>query len=213
MYIPSDFEQTQVPILHELIRAYPFGALVCATPDGVDANHLPFLLDSVPTPLGTLYSHVSRSNPLWRTFAPDTEALVIFQGPNSYVSPSWYSTKKQTSRVVPTWNYVAVHARGPVRVIEDRERLRGFLDAITSRHEAGTREPWEVADAPPEYIDKLLDAIVGVEIPIAGLVGKWKVSQNRTELDRSGVVNGLLQAGTDTALAMAEQVRNWPRSE
>jgi transcriptional regulator len=207
MYAPKHFEETRVEVLHDLIRSYPFGALVTMTPDGLDANHIPFEIDPAPGPFGTLRGHVARANPVWRDRAPDAAALVIFQGVDSYVSPSWYPTKMETGKVVPTWNYVVVHAHGVPRFIDDRAWLRAFVEKLTSRHEAGRREPWKVTDAPADFIDKQVGAIIGLEMPITRLVGKWKVSQNRPSQDRDGVVEGLLREGGQSGAAMADLVR------
>jgi transcriptional regulator len=212
MYVPKHFEETGVEILHELIRAHPMAALVTLTPDGLDANHIPFEIDPEPAPFGTLRGHVARANVLWRDFAREVQALAIFQGPDTYISPSWYPTKQETGRVVPTWNYAVVHAHGPLRVIEDRSWLREFVERLTNRHEASRSDPWNVTDAPADYLDKQLGAIVGLEMPITRLIGKWKVSQNRPARDQDGVVEGLLQEGRESATAMAGLVRQ-SRSE
>jgi transcriptional regulator len=206
MYLPKHFEETRVPVLHDLIRAHPLATLVMLTPGGLDANHIPFEIDPDPAPFGTLRGHVARANPLWRTVS-DVEALAVFQGPDLYVSPSWYVTKQETGKVVPTWNYAVVHAHGPLRVIDDRAWLRAFVETLTNRHEAGRRDPWKVTDAPADYVDSMVTAIVGIEIPITKLIGKWKVSQNRPEQDRAGVVEGLRRDGGDSASAMARLVR------
>jgi transcriptional regulator len=207
MYIPKHFEETRLEILHALMRAHPLAALVTLTPDGLDANHLPFEIDPEPAPFGTLRGHLARANSLWRDFSPGVQALAIFQGPDTYISPSWYPTKQETGRVVPTWNYAVVHAHGPLRVIEDRRWLRGFVERLTNCHEASHSTPWKVTDAPADYLDKQLGAIVGLEMPIARLVGKWKVSQNRPAHDQDGVVQGLLQEGRESATAMAGLLR------
>jgi transcriptional regulator len=193
MYLPKHFEETRVEILHQFIREHPLGALVTLTPNGLDANHIPFLLDGNPAPFGTLRAHIARANPLWRDHVPQVEALVIFRGPDTYISPAWYPTKRDTAKVVPTWNYAVVHAHGSLRVIDDHAWLRGLVEALTNRHEATRREPWAVADAPAEFIEKQIGAIIGLEIPITRLYGKWKVSQNRPTQDRDGVVEGLLR--------------------
>ncbi|OLC00430.1 MAG: transcriptional regulator [Candidatus Rokubacteria bacterium 13_1_40CM_68_15] len=193
MYLPKHFEETRVPVLHELIRAHPLGALVVLTSTGLAANHIPFEVEPDPAPFGTLRGHIARANPLWGDFSRDVEALAIFQGPGTYISPSWYPTKRETAKVVPTWNYAVVHAYGAVRFIDDRAWLREFVEKLTNRHEAERRDRWKVTDAPPDYIEKQLGAIIGLEIPITRLAGKWKVSQNRPAQDRDGVVDGLLQ--------------------
>ncbi len=207
MYLPQHFEETRVPVLHELIRSYPLGALVVLTPRGLDANHIPFEIDPEPAPLGTLRGHIARANPLWREVAADGAALAIFQGPGTYISPSLYPTKRETAKVVPTWNYAVVHAHGPLHFIDDRAWLRGFVARLTARHEAARRDPWKITDAPAEFIETQLGAIIGLEIPITRLIGKWKVSQNRPRQDRDGVVEGLLQQGDPAAVAMANLVR------
>jgi len=199
MYLPKHFEETRVDVLRELIREHPLGALVTLTPEGLDANHLPFELDPDPAPFGTLRGHVARANPLWREPAGDVDALVIFQGPGTYISPAWYPTKQETGRVVPTWNYAVVHAHGPLRVIDDRAWLRDFVTRLTNRHESGRSDPWHVTDAPAEYIDQMLGAIIGLEIPLTRLRGKWKMSQNRPAQDRAGVVDALTRAGHPVA--------------
>lgn len=207
MYLPKHFEETRVDVLHGLIRAYPFGALVTQTPGALDANHIPFEVDPDPCPFGTLRGHVARANPVWRQALPRLEALVIFQGPDTYISPSWYPTKRTTGKVVPTWNYALVHAHGVPRFIDDRAWLRAFVEKLTDRHEARRQEPWKVTDAPADYIDRQVGAIIGLEIPITRLIGKWKVSQNRSPEDRAGVVEGLLRDTQRSAEVMADLVR------
>jgi transcriptional regulator len=207
MYLPKHFEETRVEVLHELIHAHPLGALVTLTADGLDASHIPFETDPQPAPFGTLRGHVARANRVWREFSREVEALVIFQGPGTYISPAWYPTKQETGRVVPTWDYAVVHAHGPLRVIDDQAWLRDFVTKLTNRYEAGRQMPWHVTDAPADYIDKQLGAIIGLEIPITRLVGKWKMSQNRPTQDRTGVVDGLLQEGGPSDAAVAELVR------
>ena len=207
MYVPKQFEETRVDVLHELIRAHPLATLVTLTPAGLDANHIPFEIDPAPGPFGTLRGHVARANPSWREFTSDVQVLAIFRGPASYVSPAWYPTKSSTGKVVPTWNYAVVHARGSLRIVEDRGWLRALVERLTQRHEAGGSRPWKVSDAPADYIDTELGAIVGLELPVAELVGKWKVSQNRSPTDREGLVEGLLQSGGEEDRAMADLVR------
>ncbi len=207
MYLPASFEETRVEVLHDLVRTHPLGTLITLTPGGLDANHIPFEIDPAPAPWGTLRAHVARANPVWREFRRDVNALVVFQGPETYVSPAWYPTKQATGRVVPTWNYAVVHAYGPLQVVEDRGWLRALVERLTDRHEAGRAERWRVSDAPADFVERLLDAIVGLEIPIVRLVGKWKVSQNRPPEDRAGVVAGLRAQGSEAAAAMADLVQ------
>jgi transcriptional regulator len=203
MYIPHHFREERSHVLQELIRTHSLATLVTLGPEGLLANHLPMILDIEPAPWGTLRGHLARANPQWRESRTDVAALAIFQGPAAYISPSWYPSKAQHGRVVPTYNYVVVHARGLLRVVEDPEWLRQHLRALTSQHEAAFAEPWSIDDAPAEYINQLLETIVGIEIRVAALEGKWKVSQNRPAADRSAVVDSLRATGNPTNHAMA----------
>jgi transcriptional regulator len=212
MYVPSHFEETRVDVLHELIRTRPFATLVVSTSEGLEATHIPLELTADATPFGTLRGHVARANPIWRHASRGAPALAIFQGPASYVTPAWYASKRDHGRVVPTWNYTAVHAHGPLHSIEDPVWLRGLVERLTERHEAGRAEPWKVSDAPADFVQQMLRAIVGLEIPIARLLGKWKWSQNRDAKDREGVARGLLDQGGEAAVEMAALVRE-ARSE
>jgi transcriptional regulator len=207
MYTPEHFDESRPEVLHALMREHPFGLLVTQSSSGLAANGIPFLFDAQRGPLGTLRAHVARANPVWREARTDVESLVVFQGPQAYVSPSWYATKARTGMVVPTWNYMMVQARGRLQVRDDPQWLLQLVSELTERHESGRDAPWKVADAPETYIQGLLKAIVGLEIELASLDGKWKVSQNRPAADREGVVSGLVQQGTDMALAMAAQVK------
>jgi transcriptional regulator len=206
MYIPRHFEETRVDVLHQLIRDEPFGALVTLGGDGLEANHLPFELDAAAGPFGTLRGHVSRANAVWRESDPDVEALAIFQGPQRYVTPSWYPTKAETGKVVPTWNYVVVHAYGPIRFIDDPAWLLAHVERLTERHEADRERPWQVSDAPEDYVAGLVRGIVGFELPVTRLAGKWKVSQNRGEADRAGVTTGLRADADPASAAMADLI-------
>ena len=210
MYIPRHFAEERTEVLHRLIEAHPFATLVTLTAEGLDANHLPFELDPEPKPFGTLRGHVARGNPVWRSVARDAEVLVVFQGPDAYVSQALYPGKREHGKVVPTWNYAVVHAHGPLRAIEDPDWLRGLVERLTSRHERARSEPWKVTDAPADFVDKMLRAIVGLEIPIARLAGKWKLSQNRSDADRRGVVEGLSREGGERGAAMVELMRGTP---
>jgi len=203
MYVPAHFEETRLEVLHDLVRNHPLATLVTLERAGLNANHIPMELDPGPQSLGTLRGHVSRANPMWRDFSCDVAALAIFQGPEIYITPSWYQTKQESGKVVPTWNYAVVHAYGPLRIIEDPAWLRALVGRLTDRHEAQRAEPWEVADAPNDYIEGQLRGIVGIEIPVERLIGKWKVSQNRPEVDRKGVSRGLLELSKSNAACMA----------
>lgn len=206
MYNPPHFREDRVPVLHDLIREHGLATLVTLGPAGLTADHIPMEVDAAVGSFGTLVGHVSRANPLWRLAAEGTEALAVFQGPQTYVTPAWYATKQETGKVVPTWNYAVVHAHGPLRAIEDRAWLRAFVERLTNRYESGRPEPWRVTDAPDDYIEGMLKGIVGIEIPIARLEGKWKVSQNRPAADREGIVTGLRAGGHALGSAMAALV-------
>ncbi len=206
MYLPSHFEETRAEVLHQFIRSHPLGALVTFGADGLNANHVPFESDPHPAPLGTLRAHVARANPVWRQFSREVEPLVIFQGPQTYITPSWYQTKQETGKVVPTFNYIVVHAYGAMRVIEDAGWLRKFVGGLTDRFEASRAQPWAVTDAPEDFIAMQLRAIVGIEISVTRLIGKWKTSQNRPVADQKGVVAGLRESDDAVAQAMAVAV-------
>ena len=208
MYLPAHFKETRSDVLHTLIRGHPLGTLVTLNAAGeLQANPIPFLIDPGPQAHGTLRSHVARANPLWRETRTEVDALVVFQGAQSYVSPGWYPSKAEHGKVVPTWNYIVVQARGRLRAVEDAEWLHALVSRLTERHEAPRAQPWGVGDAPPDYIATMLRAIVGVEIEITDLVGKWKVSQNRSAADRAGVAAGLAALSGDAqAAAMAVAV-------
>jgi transcriptional regulator len=213
MYLPKHFAETRIEVLHQLMDAHPLGALVTLTARGLEANHIPFAVAPHPQPFGTLRGHIARANPLWRDCATGAKALVIFQGPERYISPSWYVTKSESGEVVPTWNYAVVHANGTLRFIDDRNWLRGLVENLTDRHERDRGDPWTVTDAPQAFIDQQLGAIIGVEITIERLIGKWKVSQNRPDRDRDGVVEGLRRDGRESDLAMAGLVRRAKHGE
>ncbi|HRP27577.1 MAG TPA: FMN-binding negative transcriptional regulator [Burkholderiaceae bacterium] len=206
MYLPSHFEETRSDALQALVRSHPLGTLITQDRHGaLQADPIPFLLDPDPAPHGTLRGHVARANPLWRETRADVDALVVFHGAQGYVSPNWYPSKAEHGKAVPTWNYIVVQARGRLRAIEDREWLRAFVTRLTECHEARQTKPWHVSDAPADYLEAMLGAIVGIEIELGSLVGKWKVSQNRDAADRAGVIGGLtaLAARDDDALAAA----------
>jgi len=207
MYLPSHFEETRVDVLHQLVRERPLATLVTLGAAGLNANHLPFELDTEPLPNGTLRCHVARANPVWRDYSLGTEALVIFHGPQVYISPSWYETKTQSGEVVPTYNYAVVHAYGTLRIIQDRAWLRGLVTRLTQRFESASAAPWQVSDAPQDFIEKQLGAIVGIEIAVTRLAGKWKVSQNRPALDRAGVVEALSEIAGADGLAVAQMIK------
>jgi transcriptional regulator len=206
MYLPSHFEESRAEVLHALIRAQPLGLLVTQSDAGLQANTVPFLLDPDPAGgPGILRAHVARANPLWRETRTDAETLVVFQGPQAYVSPGWYPSKAEHGKVVPTWNYVMVQARGTLRAIDDAAWVRAFVTRLTAHHEAVQAKPWAVADAPADFIETMTRAIVGIEITLSALTGKWKVSQNRSAADRAGVASGLRAVGQNDAAAAVEE--------
>ena len=210
MYQPPQFREDRIEMQHALIRAHPLGLLISAGPEGLLANPVPFLLDSAKSPLGTLRAHVARANPQWRTLS-GRPVLVVFQGVDTYVTPSWYETKRQTGKVVPTWNYATVQARGEAKVIAGEGWLAEQTHDLTEHHESHRAEPWKVEDAPKDFVAAQLKGIIGIEIEIAKIEGKWKVSQNRPVADRSGVAQGLSgEAAADpNALAMAHLVQTF----
>ncbi len=207
MYMPAHFEETDPAVLRALVAAHPLGAWVTLQAGRLAVDHVPFLLDPARGEHGTLVGHVARANPVWREFAPDVESVVVFQGPQTYITPSWYASKRAHGKVVPTWNYAVVHAHGVPRAIEDRAWLHALVSRLTDTHERPQPAPWHVTDAPADYVDNLLRAIVGIEIPLTRLVGKWKVSQNRPAADREGVAAGLAAHASPDAAAMASLVR------
>jgi transcriptional regulator len=191
MYQPPYFREDDLNVQHALIRAHPLGLLITAGASGLVANSVPFHLDAGASEKGTLRLHLARANGQWRDIAAGAPVLAVFQGADSYVTPSWYQTKAETGKVVPTWNYAIVQARGLARVIEDAGWLLAQINAITGEHEGQREKPWSVGDAPEEFIRAQLKGIIGVEIEIAEIEGKWKVSQNRPVADREGIANGL----------------------
>ena len=206
MYQPAHHREDRLDVQHALIRTFPLGILVTSGPSGLVANHVPFLIDPEASRLGTLRAHVARANPLWKESDPDAEVLVIFQGAERYVTPSWYATKRETGKVVPTWNYAVVHAYGRMTVIEDAAWLKAQIEDLTRVNEAARAEPWAVTDAPEKFVDAMVRGIVGLTIEIARIEGKWKVSQNRPEADRRGVVEGLRSDADARSAEMATLV-------
>lgn len=213
MYIPRHFEAPNVEVMHEVIRASPLATLVTLSADGLNANHIPLHLTTSPAPWGTLQGHVARANPVLRDFEAKSEVLAVFHGPQCYITPSWYATKADTGKVVPTWNYVVVHAHGQVRVMDDAAWLRAQLEALTNHNEAAFPKPWAVADAPEDFTEKLIGNIVGFEVVITRLSGKWKVSQNQPQQNRASVIEGLNASAQPGSASMAELVAMATRDE
>jgi transcriptional regulator len=202
VYIPKANEENRLEVLHDLIESHPLASLVTMTSSGLFASHLPMVLERKSATRGLLKGHLSRANKQWRDFQPAVEALAIFSGPEHYITPSWYAEKQETGRVVPTWNYAVVHVYGTLKVIEDPAWLLQHLKALTTVHESAFPAPWQVSDAPADYVASLLKGIVGLELPIERIEGKWKASQNRSERDRAGIIEGLEELGTSESLAM-----------
>jgi len=213
MYQPPHFREDRLAVQHALIREQPLGLLITAGPGGLQANHVPFLVDAGKSERGTLRAHLARANPQLHELAAVNECLVVFQGPQQYISPSLYPTKHEHGKVVPTWNYITVHAWGRPQVIDDAAWLRQQIEDLTLHKEGSRASPWHVADAPEPFVAAQLKGIVGIEIPIARIEGKWKVSQNRPAVDQAGVVAGLRGQGDDAeimASMVAERIRGTP---
>ena len=220
MYLPAHFAETRPEELHRVLREHPLGILIANGPEGLDANHIPFLFDPpgeskapgdstvqgerVPSggECGRLTGHVARANPVWQHCPSGTEVLVVFRGAEGYISPNWYPSKHEAHRQVPTWNYEVVHAHGRITIHDDERFLRGLLARLTRTHEAREPRPWKMGDAPADYLAERLREIVGIEIAITRLVGKRKLSQNKETRDQQGAVSALRERG-DAALAEA----------
>ena len=212
MYLPDHFRVDDVTQIHALMRGRPFAALISNGPLGLYASHLPTVLKS-EGPFGLIECHLARANPHWRDLAEGNEAMMIFQGPEGYITPNWYPTKAETGKVVPTWNYAVVHAYGRPEVMQDKEWLRRHVGELTAQQEQTEPRPWQLSDAPDSYIDVMTRGIVGFRFPITRLEGKWKMSQNRQEPDWKGVVEGLnaRASGDDFEIAAAVAHQNATR--
>ena len=208
MYVPPHFLEDDKSALHRAIGETRLATLVTLGSEGMEASHVPILLDEGEGPYGAIRGHLARANPQWRRASAEMPALIVFLGPDAYVSPNWYATKRETGKVVPTWNYLAIHAYGRVEFFEDAERLRAIVTSLTQRHEGRREKPWAVSDAPEDYIKAQLRGIVGFRLPIDRLEGKWKLSQNRPEADRRGVVEGLEGEGGGPESAIAQRMKD-----
>ena len=204
VYNPRWFKEERVDVLQDEVNRVSFGTIITNAKSGIMASHVPMLIDRSRGELGTMFGHVARGNLQWRDSLPEGQGLAVFLGPDAYISPSWYKTKQETGMVVPTWNYIAIHVRGPVSFFEDKERLRGIVTKLTGHHEADSTKPWHVTDAPAEYVEGELKQIVGFEMLISKIEGKWKMSQNRRAEDRAGAATGL---ETDGRREVAELIR------
>ncbi|HYB50756.1 MAG TPA: FMN-binding negative transcriptional regulator [Burkholderiaceae bacterium] len=207
MYIPSHFEERRPEVLHALVRAHPLATVITLTSRGIVANHVPLHLYADATQGDSLRGHVARANPLWNDLTEGSESLAVFQGPQSYISPSWYATKKEHGKVVPTWNYCAVHAYGTLRIHDDPQWVRAQVEALTAWQESSFAQPWALTDAPREHVDAMLRQIVGIELVVTRLVGKWKLSQNQPARNRAGVLEGLDERPDANAAQMAALMR------
>jgi transcriptional regulator len=213
VYTPAHFAENRLPVLQSLMRDYPLATLVALTAQGLVANHIPLLFVPAseapaaggegPDVVGCLQGHVARANALWRDCDPATDVLAVFQGPQAYISPAWYPSKREHGRVVPTWNYVVVHAHGRLRVHDDAAWTRALVERLTQRHESPRPAPWAVGDAPGDYIEQMTRAIVGIEIPVTRLAGKWKTSANQPAANRAGAAGALAASATETDRLMA----------
>jgi transcriptional regulator len=207
MYVPPAFREEDLPTIHAEMQKIQLATLVTMTGSGMVATHLPLMLDSSAGDYGTLYGHVARGNTQWSDSLADVEALAIFTASDAYVTPNWYPSKQETGKVVPTWMYAAIHAYGTVRFIDDAQWLRDFVTRLTDKHEASSAQPWKVTDAPSDYINGQLARIIGVELPISRLEGKWKFDQRSSQQDRSGILAGLEASGTPGNLEAASVMR------
>lgn len=197
MYLPEHFAERDAAALLDLVNSHPLGILITNAPSGLDANHIPFEVEADLAPGGRLRAHVARNNPVWQEASADQQVLVIFRGADAYISPNWFPSKHELHRQVPTWNYRVVHVHGVLRIRDDEKYVRGIVGRLTRRHEEGTRDPrpWKMSDSEPEYINKMIEAIVGIEVEITKVEGKFKLSQNKDERDRSNVADQLRKRG------------------
>lgn len=195
MYVPEFFRETRIEVLQRFVTEHPLATLITQTPQGLTANHIPLRSQLAADGGGQLRGHIARANSLWRELGQDAQVLAVFMGPDSYISPRGYPSKQEHGKVVPTWNYATVHVKGTIRFIEDTAWLRAFVGELTDEHEAAAVEPWKVSDAPADYIEGMLKAIVGFEINVTEVTGKFKGSQNRSAADRGGVHSALSAAG------------------
>lgn len=207
MYLPKPFEENDTAAKQAFIRQHPLATVITHGSEGLCADHIPMLISATDAPGLLLQGHVARANPIWKRIDARSEILAVFQDSGRYITPSWYATKSESKRVVPTWNYIAVHGYGEAITIKDPVWLRTFLERLTDQHESGRPSPWALSDAPDDYLTTQLGAIVGIEIRVSRLLGKWKLSQNRSPKDIDGVIAGLEETQEPSALRMAHEVR------
>lgn len=211
MYCPEHFQENLPAALIEFMGTHPLATIICHTPDGLVADHVPLLFKPEQNSEGKLLGHVAKNNPLWKS-APDQELLVVFHGPSTYISPNWYATKAEAGKVVPTWNYAVVHAHCSFKAIREPAGILAIISELTDHHESQQAHPWRISDAPDEYIERLLKNIVGIELTINRLQGKWKVSQNQPAANRESVIAGLHGQGAEGQNQMAELIKAYGSS-
>lgn len=209
MYLPSHFKITDPDALRDFIQAHPLATLVVSDAEGLSADHIPLLITGNEASGWNLAGHVARANPIWKKAEAGIDCLAIFHGAQNYISPNWYATKQEHGKVVPTWNYEVVHVQGRLRVMDDVMWLREFLQQLTETHESDQPHPWQVEDAPEEYLQRMLQAVVGIEIEIITLTGKAKMSQNQSKVNRDSLVEALRQTGNPVSAEMADKIEVW----
>lgn len=206
MFTPKIFTETDLGVLHSLITSHPLGTWITTNDDVLDVNHIPFVLDPTYGDFGVLRGHINRANPVCKSLLGFKESIVVFQGAESYISPSWYPSKEEHGKAVPTWNYVVLHAYGVPQVMDDKDWLYDHLNTLTDQQEAERDQPWKVADAPDDYLEKMVGAIVGIQIPINKLCGTWKTSQNKQAKDKHGIIKALSSSQNSVAREMGLHV-------
>lgn len=206
MYCPRQFVESRPSVLSELIHTHPLGTWTCWADNQLVVNHIPFVLDETTGEFGTLVAHVAKANPIWTSLTNNVPSVVVFQGAQTYISPSWYPSKQEHGKVVPTWNYAVVHAFGQPKAIDDKDWLLAHVTTLSDTHETGRAVPWKISDAPEKFVDTMIKGIVGIEIPIQTLEGRWKVSQNKNAADKAGVVAGLSENSDTSAQEMADLI-------
>jgi len=209
MFIPKKFQQIDPHALNDIILQYSFATLITHSDIGLEANHIPFYLTHSGGKT-LLQGHIAKTNPLWKNVKNKADVLVVFNGPNCYISPNYYPTKQETNKAVPTWNYVTVHVKGIMSYIHDKEWNLNMINNLTDQHEAKQTIPWSVSEAPDEYIKKMLSAIVGIEIDVSSITGQWKVSQNQSTRNKQGVISSLLQENEPDAQKIADLIKSMP---
>lgn len=207
MFVREMHQEKRLDVLHSLIRSYPLGTWVSTSDAELNVNHIPFAIDPLDGEFGTLLGHVARANPQWKSAREKIPDVIVFRGPQSYITPSWYPSKAEHGKVVPTWNYSVVAAHGHPEFIDDRMFLTEHLNRLTKEHEASRKSPWAMKDAPETFTEKLVSGVIGVRFPIQRLEGKWKTNQSSSDADKAGVIAGLLERGDDDAVAMASLVK------